>query len=327
MTKKSKKKAIKTGLREKDGPRVTTFDLSSNIQKDTTIPVNVNHDEEQEDEEIIDDSIERIILSKSRKKQLKKQELLEVEEAYLKMNNLRKHYHIDLWFLISSYIRPEDVQAFSCICRSSYLVTHTKKFWLNIYIRFVNGKSNVLPSHLKANAITTNIGLKARVVRSLYFDYEPLKSSVMQITPILEAPSNVENRICKTYWWRQVTSSKRNIKIWMFYFKILPYGVKQSNIFKQTDLIQFNSEEDASLLRVVSPSYIKLPNPSGLCLTGVNISVSRDMRHHKLKLIFHEYRHSKRYINSQALNIIIEPVFDVHVLNWWHPDYPHPVDH
>lgn len=50
-------------------------------------------------------------------------------------------YPLDVWFLISHHIQPEDICRFACICRSSHYVVHTAQFWTNLYWRFVDEMS------------------------------------------------------------------------------------------------------------------------------------------------------------------------------------------
>lgn len=42
-------------------------------------------------------------------------------------------YPLDIWFIISEYIQPEAVGKFARICKSSYYVTTTGKFWFHLY--------------------------------------------------------------------------------------------------------------------------------------------------------------------------------------------------
>lgn len=42
-------------------------------------------------------------------------------------------YPLDIWFIISEYISPEAVGKFAQICRSSYHVVTTGKFWFHLY--------------------------------------------------------------------------------------------------------------------------------------------------------------------------------------------------
>lgn len=44
-------------------------------------------------------------------------------------------YPIDIWFLISEYIHPEDVGVFAAICKTSLAVVSTAKFWFSLYKR------------------------------------------------------------------------------------------------------------------------------------------------------------------------------------------------
>jgi len=44
-------------------------------------------------------------------------------------------YPIDLWFLIGSYVAPEDVSTFACICHCTHVVAHSARFWLRLYRR------------------------------------------------------------------------------------------------------------------------------------------------------------------------------------------------
>ena len=44
-------------------------------------------------------------------------------------------YPLDIWFLISEHIRPEDVSTFARICKSALHVVSTAKFWFHLYRR------------------------------------------------------------------------------------------------------------------------------------------------------------------------------------------------
>ena len=187
---------------------------------------------------------------------------------------------------------------------------------------------NNLPNHLKPKAITTNVGLKTRVIRSLYHAYEPLCKKVLHETTFTQSLEHVEYKICESYWWKQMISLRRKINVWVFYFKLVLPGkqVKHRNIFKERELIKYNPEDCCCLLRITAPSFMYIGNISGLHLTSVNVSVSRSMQYHKVKLLFHEYRSSGKYINSQAVVIVIDPILDIQILKWWDPEYPHPFD-
>lgn len=45
-------------------------------------------------------------------------------------------YPLDVWLVLSSYIRPEDVCRFALICRSAWTATCTAAFWTRLYRRW-----------------------------------------------------------------------------------------------------------------------------------------------------------------------------------------------
>jgi hypothetical protein len=45
-------------------------------------------------------------------------------------------YPLDIWFLISEYILPENVSTFARICKSASHVVSTAKFWFHLYRRY-----------------------------------------------------------------------------------------------------------------------------------------------------------------------------------------------
>lgn len=42
---------------------------------------------------------------------------------------------MDIWLLLASYIRPEDIVNFSLICKNAWTVTCTAAFWTRLYRR------------------------------------------------------------------------------------------------------------------------------------------------------------------------------------------------
>ena len=45
-------------------------------------------------------------------------------------------YPYDLWCLIGDYIDPECVAKFAVICKTSYTVVNTARFWSKLYQRY-----------------------------------------------------------------------------------------------------------------------------------------------------------------------------------------------
>lgn len=46
-----------------------------------------------------------------------------------------REYPVDIWLVLSSYIRPEDVCRFALICRNAWIATCTAVFWTRLYRR------------------------------------------------------------------------------------------------------------------------------------------------------------------------------------------------
>uniref|UniRef100_A0A8C6MXT2 Transmembrane protein 183A n=1 Tax=Mus spicilegus TaxID=10103 RepID=A0A8C6MXT2_MUSSI len=46
-----------------------------------------------------------------------------------------EEYPMDIWLLLASYIRPEDIVNFSLICKNAWTVTCTAAFWTRLYRR------------------------------------------------------------------------------------------------------------------------------------------------------------------------------------------------
>lgn len=120
-------------------------------------------------------------------------------------------YPIDIWFLISEYIKPEDVGKFALICRASWSVTLSAKFWFGLYRRYYRGVSG-LPERLQPESMVRLYGLRACVIRALHYFYTPFNESVLCITRNFhEHPSALVKRICVTAWHERISKTS-----WMY---------------------------------------------------------------------------------------------------------------
>lgn len=45
-------------------------------------------------------------------------------------------YPLDVWYLISEYLDPEDIGLFAAICRTSQAVVNSAQFWFSLYKRY-----------------------------------------------------------------------------------------------------------------------------------------------------------------------------------------------
>ncbi|XP_061869388.1 transmembrane protein 183A isoform X6 [Colius striatus] len=128
-----------------------------------------------------------------------------------------EEYPIDIWLLLASYIRPEDIVRFSLICKKAWTVTCTAAFWTRLYRRqtvckeLLGNCSRIcvcwkplccrhysldayLPLRLRPESMEKLHCLRACVIRSLYHMYEPFASRVSRNPAIPDStPSTLKN--------------------------------------------------------------------------------------------------------------------------------------
>ncbi|XP_032566345.1 transmembrane protein 183A isoform X1 [Chiroxiphia lanceolata] len=104
-----------------------------------------------------------------------------------------EEYPIDIWLLLASYIRPEDIVRFSLICKKAWTVTCTAAFWTRLYRRHYSLDA-YLPLRLRPESMEKLHCLRACVIRSLYHMYEPFASRVSRNPAIPDStPSTLKN--------------------------------------------------------------------------------------------------------------------------------------
>ncbi|XP_054883657.1 transmembrane protein 183A isoform X2 [Poeciliopsis prolifica] len=142
-----------------------------------------------------------------------------------------KDYPVDIWLVLSSYIRPEDVCKFSLICRNAWIVTCTAAFWTRLYRRHYRVEV-VLPFRLQPDSIDRMHCLRACVIRSLFHLYEPFSLRVSKSPALPEStPTTLLNSKCFLFWVKKV-SGTRPEALWEFNFKFK----KQFTINVSTDM-------------------------------------------------------------------------------------------
>lgn len=160
----------------------------------------------------------------------------------------------DIWFLIAEFISPEDLARFALICKQTYAITTTLKFWKVLYRRHY--KAGVeLPVRLQLDCMARPRGIRACTIRSLFFTY-PLfvnRTLVQQ----QEFHALAKHRVIQ-FWFQQVGPTK----FWYFY-KLKrklqpgsrPYDSEQlqrrdGKSMKALRDVYYNTEEGCSLLMV-----------------------------------------------------------------------------
>lgn len=121
-------------------------------------------------------------------------------------------YPNDVWYLISEFIQPEDVLRFALICKQTYAITTTMKFWRTLYKRHYNGQVE-LPVRLQPDCMARPGGIRACSIRSLYFTYAPF------VQRLLKQPKQdfhlLTKRYVERFWFSQITSTK-----WHYFYKL-----------------------------------------------------------------------------------------------------------
>ncbi|XP_071400594.1 transmembrane protein 183A isoform X4 [Centroberyx affinis] len=236
----------------------------------------------------------------------------ETKVARKKKNKRRKEsesseggeYPVDIWLVLSSYIRPEDVCRFSLICRNAWTVTCTAAFWTRLYRRHYNIDAD-LPFRLQPDSIDRMRCLRACVIRSLFHLYEPFSLRVSKIPALPEStPTTLLNS-------KQEHSKNGSAK-----FLCMP---------RQYEDVHTNPDSDCYLLQVTTLNFIDFtPGVMGMTLTLFTINVSTDMRHHRVRLVFQDspLQRGRKRGEQGGTQVVLDPVHSVRLMDWWHPQYP-----
>ncbi|XP_078104312.1 transmembrane protein 183A isoform X1 [Sander vitreus] len=263
----------------------------------------------------------------------------ETKVARKKKNKRRKEsiesgdggeYPVDIWLMLASYIRPEDVCRFALICRNAWTVTCTAAFWTRLYKRHYKIDAD-LPFRLQPDCIDMMCSLRARVIRSLFHLYEPFSLRVSKILALPEStPTTLVNSKCLLFWIRKV-SGTRPEALWEFNFKFLKQQGHSKNgcakslcMPRQYKEVHTNPDTDCYMLQVTTLNFIFTPVVMGMTLTLFTINVSTDMRHHRVRLVFQDspLQRWKKRGDQGGTQVVLDPVHSVKLMDWWHPQYP-----
>ncbi|XP_072317990.1 transmembrane protein 183A [Eucyclogobius newberryi] len=258
--------------------------------------------------------------------------------AHKKKNKRRKEnsedsdgheYPVDIWLVLSSYIRPEDVCTFSLLCRNAWIVTCTAAFWSRLYKRHYRLDAD-LPLRLQPDSVEKMRCLRARVIRSLFHLYEPFTERVSQVPPLPEAtPTTLLNSKCLLFWVQKL-SGARPEPLWEFNFKLLKQEFYKNGRAKvlsrprQYEDVHKNPDSDCSMLQVTTLNFIFTPVVMGMTLALFTLNVSTDMRHHRVRLVFQDspLPRGRKRAEQGGTQVVLDPVHSVRLMDWWHPQYP-----
>uniref|UniRef100_A0A2K6T0B2 Transmembrane protein 183A n=1 Tax=Saimiri boliviensis boliviensis TaxID=39432 RepID=A0A2K6T0B2_SAIBB len=230
-----------------------------------------------------------------------------------------EEYPMDIWLLLASYIRPEDIVNFSLICKNAWTVTCTAAFWTRLYRRHYTLDAS-LPLRLRPESMEKLRCLRACVIRSLYHMYEPFAARISKNPAIPEStPSTLKN-----------SKVSENFLVIIACFHSLQSPRLKSKCTGglqppvQYEDVHTNPDQDCCLLQVTTLNFIFIPIVMGMIFTLFTINVSTDMRHHRVRLVFQDSPvHGGRKLRSeQGVQVILDPVHSVRLFDWWHPQYP-----
>ncbi|XP_028261877.1 transmembrane protein 183A isoform X2 [Parambassis ranga] len=184
-------------------------------------------------------------------------------------------YPVDIWLVLSSYIRPEDVCRFALICRNAWTVTCTAAFWTRLYRRHYKNDVD-LPFRLQPDSIDRMRCLRACVIRSLFHLYEPFSLRVSKIPSLPETtPTTLLNSKCLLFWVRKVVGTRPEA-LWEFNFKFIKQQGHGKNgcatslrMPRQYKDVHMNPDSDCCVLQVTTLNYIYIPVVMGMTLTLV----------------------------------------------------------
>ncbi|XP_048353250.1 transmembrane protein 183A isoform X1 [Sphaerodactylus townsendi] len=238
-----------------------------------------------------------------------------------------QEYPIDIWLVLASYIRPEDIVNFSLICKRAWTAICTAAFWTRLYRRHYN-RTAPLPIRLQPESMEKMYCLRACVIRSLYHMYRPFASRVARNPAIPETtPSTLKNSKCLLFWSKRVDKPS---SLWEFSFKFkrLSPKFKNSHLKLQPPVryedVHLNPDQDCCVLQITTLDFIYIPIVMGMSVTLFTINVSTDMRHHRVKMVFHDSPvwNGKKPRFDHGVQVIMDPVHSVRLFDWWHPQFP-----
>ncbi|XP_013419476.1 transmembrane protein 183B isoform X2 [Lingula anatina] len=237
-------------------------------------------------------------------------------------------YPVEVWWMVSDFVQPEDVGIFAAICRTTHMITHTARFWIKLYHRYYNINIPV-PDDLKPTCMERHHGIKARVIQALFHLHKPFIERTKVSVPFEVDLYSVEAMKCQLMWYETVKNK------WHFSFKFEKRSKttcpltntmsksKRQDLFHGYNDVDFNPDRDCAILQVWCLNFISIPSVMGLLLKKAYLNVSQNMLNHKLKLHFGPHQTvNSNVISSSDVLVTLDPVVNIKVLRWWDTLYP-----
>ncbi|XP_041367420.1 transmembrane protein 183-like [Gigantopelta aegis] len=281
---------------------------------------------EQEDEEDVQDLSEGAVLSSGAAASLPVRPRRRKKHSSVSWDVEKKGrvYPVDLWYILSEYIYPEDIGRFAALCHDTYLIVCSCAFWRQLYLRNYDKKIK-LPDEIKPQSIERIRGLRARVIRSMYYLYAPLSGRSVSMVPFENEPHSLQGQRCLLAWHQPVKNT------WTFCFKFLKL---QSTTFRPgpvessgrdmlpgySDLF-YNPEEGCRIMEIQCQNFASIPMVMGMVLSHVCLTVSARMRHYRLRLLFDSILQQGNQSSAERI-VDLDPVVNIRIVPWWDTKYP-----
>lgn len=184
-----------------------------------------------------------------------------LNQEVVDLNHVYSEYPMDFWWTLSEYIAPDDVGRFALICKATYAITGSVKFWKHLYKQYYRNDIR-LPTRLQPDCMARPGGIRACVIRYLYYIYTPF------LKQVLERPHRdfhkVTNLYVELFWFTRMATSK-----WLYFYKLKRKPMDGSLIAESEQLqrgkqkslkslrdVYMNSEEGCSLMIVIIFHFI-----------------------------------------------------------------------
>ncbi|XP_042874372.1 transmembrane protein 183-like [Penaeus japonicus] len=238
---------------------------------------------------------------------------------------------LDIWFLISEHIRPEDVGRFGAICYATFYVISTGRFWITLYKRH-HRLIPELPEELTIWNMERLRGLKANVIRALFYMHPPFHAQIVGEKPLTADPTRLLRTQCVLQWHAKKGS------LYRYFFKFSKQMQNKKSLTSTREglpslmamdsLIHINANEGCYILEAITSCVCAVPMVMGEHLHHAGLGVSADLRSHRLHLSLapahllpcSSSTKSRKY-QVPYKEVLLEPVRDVRVYPWWHPQY------
>ncbi|CAF1356741.1 unnamed protein product [Adineta ricciae] len=233
-------------------------------------------------------------------------------------------YPLDLWFILATYIAPEDIGRFSLICRAANHVVNTVYFWMLLFRKHNKTEATKISRILVREHISI---IRTHVIKSLYQVYPLFQDRSSRTDIIQKDPHFLRSSRCVRIWYsKDSTTSTR--ESYNYYFEFRFDNIQRSKRSPQMQIQalspilqtsnQYIIDKDCCVLHLTCSNYVPVGPYMGMILSQITLNLSSDYRYHKLKMWFDSSRLCLQTFNRYSDSVvIIDPILCLRVYNWY----------